>query len=115
MQRAKFLIALSLSFALAGTAALAQSYPAKPVKIIASFPAGGIADAAARTIANHLSETWGKPFLMVSRPGAGAILGIMAVVKPPADGCTLLYATTNIATNPGIYANLPKDHSHGTV
>lgn len=115
MQRAKSLVALSLSFALAGTAALAQSYSAKPVKIIAPFPPGGIAEATARTIANHLSETWGKPFLMESRPGTGTILGIMAAVKPPADGYTLLYATTNIATIPGIYANLPKDHSHGTV
>ena len=46
---------------------------------------------------------------------AGTILGIMAVVTPPADSYTLLYATTNIATNPGLYANLPKDHFHGTV
>jgi len=46
---------------------------------------------------------------------AGTLLGIMAVVKPPADGYTLLYATTNIATNPGVCANLPKDHSHVTI
>ena len=115
MKLGKSLVALSLSFALAGTVALAQPYPAKPVKIIVPFPPGGIADATARTIANHLSETWGKPFLVESRPGAGTILGIMAVVKAPADGYTLLYATTNIATNPGIYANLPYDATRDLV
>lgn len=88
---------------------VAQGYPERPVKIIVPFAPGGIADGSARVIANHLSKTWGKPFLVENRPGAASIIAFMAVIKAPADGYTLLYSNTNLATNPSMYANLPYD------
>ena len=94
---------------------LAQAYPDRPVKIIVPFAPGGIADGSARVIANLLSETWGKPFLVENRPGAASIIAFTAVVKAPADGYTLLYANTNIATNPGMYENLPYDAERDLV
>lgn len=94
---------------------LAQAYPDRPVKIIVPFAPGGIADGSARVIANHLAETWGKPFLVENRPGAASIIAFTAVVKAPADGYTLLYANTNIATNPSMHANLPYDAERDLV
>ena len=94
---------------------LAQAYPDRPVKIIVPFAPGGIADGSARVIANHLSETWGKPFLVENRPGAASIIAFTAVIKAPADGYTLLYANTNIATNPSMYTNLPYDAERDLV
>ena len=88
---------------------VAQGYPERPARIVVPFSPGGVADGSARIIANHLSQTWGKPFLVENRPGAAAIIGIMAVVKAPADGYTLLYAPTNIATNASAYADLQYD------
>jgi tripartite-type tricarboxylate transporter receptor subunit TctC len=94
---------------------LAQAYPERPVKIIVPFAPGGIADGSARVIANHLSETWSKPFLVENRPGAASIIAFTAVIKAPADGYTLLYANTNIATNPSMYTNLPYDAERDLV
>ena len=93
----------------------AQGYPERPARIVVPFPPGGIADGSARIIANHLTQTWGKPFLVENRPGGAAIIGIMAVVKAPADGYTLLYAPTNIATNASVYANLQYDAERDLV
>ena len=110
------LVALSGALALLqASLVLAQAYPDRPVKIIVPFAPGGIADGSARVIANHLSETWGKPFLVENRPGAASIIAFTAVVKAPADGYTLLYANTNIATNPSMYANLPYDAERDLV
>ena len=100
---------------LQGSLVPAQGYPERPVKIVVPFAPGGIADSSARIIANHLSETWGKPFLVENRPGAASIIGFMAVVKSPADGYTLLHANTNIATNASMYATLPYDAERDLV
>lgn len=110
------LVALSGALALLqAPLVLAQAYPDRPVKLIVPFAPGGIADGSARVIANHLSETWGKPFLVENRPGAASIIAFTAVIKAPADGYTLLYANTNIATNPSMYANLPYDAERDLV
>ena len=100
---------------LQGSPVPAQAYPDRPVKIIVPFAPGGIADGSARVIANHLAETWGKPFLVENRPGAASIIAFTAVIKSPADGYTLLYANTNIATNPAMYASLPYDAERDLV
>lgn len=84
-------------------------YPERAARLIVPFPPGGIADASARIIAQHLNETWGKPFLVENRPGAASIVAFTAVVKAAPDGYTLLYANTNVATNPALYASLPYD------
>src|SRR5918999_1827742 len=87
----------------------AQTYPERPARIIVPFAPGGVADNTARLIAAHLSDTWSKPFVVENRPGAASIIAFTAVAKAPADGYTLLYANTNIATNPSLYANLQYD------
>jgi tripartite-type tricarboxylate transporter receptor subunit TctC len=86
--------------------ARAQTYPAKPVRIIVGFPPGGAADSLARLIGQSLSERLGQQFVIENRPGAGSSIGTEAVVRATPDGYTLLMATTNDATNATLYDKL---------
>src|SRR5262249_32422210 len=70
-------------------AATAQTYPARPVRIIVPFGSAGATDIVARLIGQWLSERLGQPFVIENRPGAGGNLGIEAVVRSPPDGYTL--------------------------
>src|SRR3989440_12174535 len=81
------------SLALA-TAALAQSYPTRPVKVIVPWPPGQATDIAARMLAQKLQESLGQPFVVDNRPGAGGSLGTAVAVQSPADGYTLLAASS---------------------
>jgi tripartite-type tricarboxylate transporter receptor subunit TctC len=75
------------SMALSGPAhAQAAAWPAKPIKIVVAFPPGGLTDAIARNYGEFLSGRLGVPVVIENRPGAGAIIGIDAVAKSPADG-----------------------------
>ncbi len=100
---AKWLItaATATSLGLAGMNAGAQeAYPSKPVKIIVPYAPGGAADLFARTVAKHLQDGFGQPFIVDNRPGASQMLGAMAVATAPADGYTLfLGATGSLAVN----------------
>jgi tripartite-type tricarboxylate transporter receptor subunit TctC len=112
----RIIVTLMAAMALLGTsAAQAQAYPVRNVRVIVPFAPGGVADGSARFVANHLTESWGKPFIVDNRPGGGSIIAISAVIKAPADGYTLLHANTNIATNPSIYAKLPYDAERDLV
>jgi tripartite-type tricarboxylate transporter receptor subunit TctC len=99
---------------LAGAAALpalarlarAQSYPARPVRIVAAFAAGGGVDITARLIGQWLSERLGQSFVTENRPGAGGNIGTEAVVNAPPDGYTLLLATVPNAVNATLYEKL---------
>jgi tripartite-type tricarboxylate transporter receptor subunit TctC len=86
--------------------AKAQSYPARPVRLIVGFPAGGAADIVARLMAQWLSERLGQQFVVENRPGAGTNVGTGAVVNATADGHTLLFVTTPNAINATLYDNL---------
>src|SRR5439155_15354009 len=97
----------TLLFALA-TVATAQTYPAKPVKIIVPWPPAGVSDILARALAQALTETSGQQFVVENKPGAGGTLGMAQLAKSPADGYTL--AASDIpshAISASLYAKLP--------
>jgi tripartite-type tricarboxylate transporter receptor subunit TctC len=79
--------------------ALAQAYPAKTVRGIVSFGVGGQTDAAARILAQKLSERWGQQVIIENRVGANGNIGTEAAVKSPADGYTLYFATQTLTLN----------------
>jgi tripartite-type tricarboxylate transporter receptor subunit TctC len=83
--------------ALLATAVHAQSYPAKPIRIIVPFAAGGPADITSRIIAPRMTELLGQPIVVDNRGGANGLIGTEAVIRSPADGYTLLMATASIA------------------
>jgi tripartite-type tricarboxylate transporter receptor subunit TctC len=88
------------------SAAPAQTYPTRPVRLVVAFPAGGTSDVVARLIGQWLSERLGQPFLVENRPGAGGNIGTEAVVRALPDGYTLLVASNANATNATLYDNL---------
>ena len=103
-------IPLTLSGALLGASAQAQEYPSKPVTIVLVLAAGTGVDVVVRTWAAHLTQTLGKPVVIENRPGADGILAVNAVKNAPADGHTLLVATSGaLAINPTVYKQLPYD------
>ena len=93
--------------AVAGGGVLAQDYPAKPVKIIVPFAAGGPADVYARFLGQRLSESLGQPFVVEDRPGAGSVIGTDAVAKSPPDGYTLLMMSNAQTVNESLIPNKP--------
>src|SRR5262245_51233174 len=86
--------------------ARAQSYPSRPVRIIAAFAAGGGVDITARLIGEWLSERLGQSFVTENRPGAGGNIGTEAAVNAAPDGYTLLLATIPNAVNATLYEKL---------
>ena len=101
---------LLAAFTIAAAPAAAQSYPAKPIRIVVPFPAGGNADIFARTFAQKLGEAWKQTPVVDNRAGAAGIIGTQFVAKSPGDGYTLLFGTTGThTTNPAVYAKLPYD------
>ena len=86
--------------------ARAQTYPARPVRLIVPFPAGGPTDVVARLMGQWLSDRLGQPFIIENRPGAGSTIATEAVVRAAADGYTLLSASTSSAINATLYDNL---------
>src|SRR5262245_16758243 len=86
--------------------ALAQAYPARPVRIVVGFPAGGATDITARLMGQWLSDRLGQQFIIENRAGAAGTIAAEAVVKAPPDGYTLLQVGTPNAINTSLYTNL---------
>ena len=104
MNRFRMLAALATLIA---CPALGQQYPAKPVKIIVAFTAGGTTDIMARTLAQRLSDRFKQPFVIENKPGAGGNLGTELVTRAAPDGYTLIVNSVGpMAVNPTLYKNL---------
>ena len=87
---------------------LAQAYPAKPVRIVVPYSAGGGTDIVARAVGQKLNEKWGQSVIVDNRVGANGIIGADAVAKSPPDGHVLLMATpAEVSTNPHLYPSIP--------
>ncbi|MDM0108415.1 tripartite tricarboxylate transporter substrate binding protein [Variovorax sp. J22R24] len=90
------------------TSVNAQAYPARPIKLIVPFPAGGGTDLIAREVANKVAVTNGWSIIIDNKPGSGGNLGVDTAAKSPADGYTLVLGqTSNLAINPTLYPKLP--------
>ena len=112
MNTRNFLKALAVSAALAAGAGpvLAQSYPARPVRMIVPFPAGSATDMAARVVGQQLSTTLGQPFVIENKPGAEGTIAAMEVVRAAPDGYTLLFSSNSaIASNVALVKNMQYD------
>ncbi|WP_353131640.1 tripartite tricarboxylate transporter substrate binding protein [Limnohabitans sp.] len=99
-------VALSLC---AFSAAQAQSYPTKPLRIVVPFGAGGVADLTVRTVAQKMSEGLGQSVVIDNRPGAGGIVAAEMVAKSEPDGYTLLLMSNANAVSAGLFKALPFD------
>ena len=98
------------SAALQGFPALAQSWPARPLRLVVPFAAAGATDLAARVVAQALGDRLGQNVIVENRPGAGAMLGTESVAKAPADGYTLLFGSSDgLSIGPQMKRRLPYD------
>ena len=89
--------------------ALAQTYPARPVRVLVGFTPGGGTDIMARFLAPRLSEYLGQQFVVENRPGAATNVATEMTAKAPPDGYTLLFTTSALAINASLYKNLQYD------
>jgi tripartite-type tricarboxylate transporter receptor subunit TctC len=98
-----------LAILFSGGAALAQSFPTKPVHVIVPFPPGGGTDVVARTVTPKMAELLGQPFVVENRAGAGGNIGTEFVAKAAPDGHTLLVASASTAINTTLVKDLSWD------
>lgn len=101
-------VAASCACALLPASATAQSYPAKPVRIVVGFAPGGGVDISARSVGKYLGEAIGQTVIVDNRPGAAGNIGAALVAKSPPDGYTMLMSNSTIST-PGLFLNMPFD------
>lgn len=106
-------LALGLAAALVASTspllAAAQPYPAKPVKIVVGYSAGGAVDTVARTIGQALATSLGQSFVIENKPGAGTNIAVKYVIGAEPDGYTLMMAANALAANPSLYQPAPFD------
>jgi tripartite-type tricarboxylate transporter receptor subunit TctC len=97
------------AFTLGAAQALAQAYPARPVRMLVPFAAGGTVDIVARLLGAKLAEALGQPFIIENRGGAGGTIATAMLAKSPGDGYTLMTMHQGLAFNAALYSNLPYD------
>ncbi len=95
--------------AIAGSAAAADAFPTRPIRLVVPYPPGGGTDIVARAIAKKMAEGIGQPIVVDNRPGAGTTIGSDVVAKAPPDGYTLVFGSVTHAIAPALYRNLPYD------
>lgn len=114
LNRRATLAGLSASV-IGGWPAAAQSYPTKPIKLISPYAPAGATDIIARLIGQAMSEKLGQVVIVENKPGAGTNIGTEAVLRAPADGYTLLLASTANAVNATLYSGLKFNFLNETV
>lgn len=92
--------------AVTGVAAAAQSYPARPIRLILPFPPGGATDILGRIVGQKLSESLGQPVVADNRPGAGGYLGLEIAAKAQPDGHTIVLGSLVLASGPSLYRKI---------
>lgn len=103
-------IAVAAVVSLSSAAAMAQTYPTRPVKLVVPFPPGGTTDILARAVGGELTKAWGQQVIIDNRPGAGGNIGAEIVARSAPDGYTLLMGTVGThAINQSLYSKLPYD------
>jgi tripartite-type tricarboxylate transporter receptor subunit TctC len=101
---------VALATVLFATPAAAQDYPTKPVTIIIPFAAGGAGDILARILSPRLEKTFGKPFVVENKPGAGGVIGAVATARAEPDGHAIMIAPSpTMAVNVTLFKKLPYD------
>ena len=99
----------------ASSVALAQSYPTKPIRLVTPYSPGGAGDWVARATTERIAQSLGQQFVIEPRPGAGGNIAAESVVRAPADGYTLLFATPLLAINATLYRKLTFDATKDLV
>lgn len=87
--------------------AMAQTWPARPIRLVVPFPPGGLIDNMARLVGSRLAQELGQAVVIDNKPGAGGNVGAAEVARSPADGYTLLMASPPLTISPALYASLP--------
>jgi len=107
----KYLAAIAVTTVFAAlSSATAQTYPDRPIRIIAPFPAGGLVDVLARALSDEMSKSMGQPVIVENKPGAGGNIGAEVVAKAAPDGYTLLMTSPGIQSiNQFLYKSMPFD------
>ena len=110
MHRSFKVIAIASFLAtIAAGSAPAQTYPNRPVRVIAPFTTGSAADSLARVLGQKLTDVWGQQMVIDNRIGANGMIGTEAVAKAPPDGYTILLNNISLAINPALYSKMPYD------
>ncbi|MCG5261168.1 tripartite tricarboxylate transporter substrate binding protein [Cupriavidus gilardii] len=103
-------LATVLATAFAAPVAQAETYPARPIRIVVGFPTGGAPDTLARIVSEKISPSWGQPVVVDNKPGAGGNIGAETVARAPGDGYTLALGTVGThSINGAVYSKLPYD------
>lgn len=97
--------------ALAAPAALAQSYPHKPIRVVVNSAPGGLTDVLARLMGTKMGQALGQPLVVDNKPGGGGLIGAELVAKAPPDGYTIGFVASAITASPFMVANSPFDAS----
>ena len=105
-QRRQFLKSAA-ALAIVPSFAAAQTFPAKPIKLVVPFPPGGLIDTMARLISARLAQELGQPVVIDNKPGAGGNLGAAEVARSTPDGYTLLMASPPLTISPALYTAMP--------
>ncbi|MGQ0750161.1 MAG: Bug family tripartite tricarboxylate transporter substrate binding protein [Betaproteobacteria bacterium] len=109
MMKVRFAASVFLAFVFAIPIAQAQSYPAKPVRVVIPWPPGGSNDVVGRLVLQKLAQTMGQQFVVDNRAGAAGSIGAEVVAKAPPDGYTLMVHSTTHLGNGTLYKSLPYD------